>query len=154
MPIDANHKTMCKFSSEESQIYRPVWRPIQSFVRHVTITEDVSSVKCKLFYPTFRQYPLADAVSVTHDEIDFLRSFYSSDQKSAKNRIPNCVEGTCKWILQHQKYKDWFNASQSALLWVSGEPGCGKTVLASFLIDELQTRLPNTTICYFFCDDN
>jgi ankyrin repeat domain-containing protein 50 len=42
------------------------------------------------------------------------------------------------------------------VLWVSGDPGCGKSVL-SFLVDELkgtasQLILP-ATVCFFFCDD-
>jgi ankyrin repeat protein len=40
----------------------------------------------------------------------------------------------------------------SALLWLSGHPGCGKTVISSFLIKSLRVR-PNTTVIYFICDN-
>lgn len=44
----------------------------------------------------------------------------------------------------------------SVALWVSGDTGCGKTLLSSFIIDQLGTvefrsRVPST-VCYFFCD--
>lgn len=28
VPIEADHRTMCKFSSEDSEKYRPVWEAI------------------------------------------------------------------------------------------------------------------------------
>lgn len=46
----------------------------------------------------------------------------------------------------------------SALLWISGDPGCGKTTLAAFLIDSLAQQLSsannNAAVIYFFFDGN
>src|SRR5207247_9993193 len=40
---------------------------------------------------------------------------------------------------------------------VAVEPGCGKSFMGSFLIDELHARIIqaklSATLCYFFCDD-
>lgn len=67
--------------------------------------------------------------------------------------------GTCEWFLQHDKYRYWRQEKNSSLLWVSADPGCGKSVLASFLIQELSSResqstLPGTVCYFFFKDDN
>jgi ankyrin repeat protein len=58
---------------------------------------------------------------------------------------------TCEWILTDQLYKAWFY-SDSCLLWLSGGPGAGKTMLSIFLAGKLATRLPkNTILLQYFC---
>ena len=75
----------------------------------------------------------------------------SIDYESYRTRNPPRVPGTCTWFLEHPKFKVWRSESSSSLLWLSADPGCGKSVLASFLVEELQTTssqemLPGTTI--------
>ena len=61
-----------------------------------------------------------------------------------------CTEGTCRWILKHSRYLDWYNGKLSKPLWFSAHAGCGKSVLASFLIDHISSNKPRDHICYFF----
>ncbi|KAL8778333.1 MAG: hypothetical protein Q9213_007463 [Squamulea squamosa] len=63
-------------------------------------------------------------------------------------------EGTCTWILRHNIYQDWYNAVRSSALCCSGIPGCGKTVLASFIVDALQSAAVSRkfSIIYYYCD--
>lgn len=64
-----------------------------------------------------------------------------------KNLVKDRVEGTCEWFLQHPNYLQWLQRHSGPLL-VSADPGCGKSVLAKYLIDH---GLPRpSTICYFF----
>jgi len=43
------------------------------------------------------------------------------------------------------------------LLWISGHPGSGKTVLSAYLMEHLSANKPpfisRNTVCFFFCDD-
>lgn len=59
--------------------------------------------------------------------------------------------------MQHPKYLTWLKEERSSLLWVSGDPGCGKSVLSSFLVDELKDSgsqaILRATVCFYFCDD-
>ncbi|KAK5993028.1 Vegetative incompatibility HET-E-1-like protein [Cladobotryum mycophilum] len=53
------------------------------------------------------------------------------------------LKGTCKWILLHDTSKSWL-ASQNAtaderFLYVSGKSGCGKSTVASSVVDFLKT---------------
>ena len=67
-----------------------------------------------------------------------------------KNRVEDRVEGTCQWFLNHEHFQKWLEQDSGPLL-VSADPGCGKSVLAKYLID---CRLPQlATICYFFFKD-
>ncbi|KAK9439939.1 Ankyrin repeat-containing domain protein [Metarhizium brunneum] len=93
------------------------------------------------------------------DETKCLQSLYKSDYKSHGKRNPDRVPGTCEWFLRHPKYRCWRQERQSSLLWVSGDPGCGKSVLVSFLLGELksdksQAILPGTVCFFYFKDDN
>ncbi|RPA93061.1 hypothetical protein L873DRAFT_1816633, partial [Choiromyces venosus 120613-1] len=45
-------------------------------------------------------------------------------------------------VTEHQKYKDWWEKETSGLLWLSADPGCGKSVTASFLVTYLKNQ-PN-----------
>jgi ankyrin repeat protein len=57
--------------------------------------------------------------------------------------------------LDNQKFRDWRDNSTSSLLWVTADPGCGKSVLSRALVDErlLSSHPEDTTICYFFFKD-
>lgn len=61
------------------------------------------------------------------------------------------VPGTCEWILQKQSYADWKDLQQDVapVLWLSGRPGTGKSVLAGFVVDDLQ-QLSGAACSYHF----
>ncbi|OKO97966.1 Ankyrin repeat domain-containing protein 50 [Penicillium subrubescens] len=64
-----------------------------------------------------------------------------------KDRVEKRVEGTCQWFLKHDHFQEWLKNDSGPLL-VSADPGCGKSVLARYLVDHALPR--STTICYFF----
>ena len=56
-------------------------------------------------------------------------------------------------------YKTWSKRQGSSLLWVSADPGCGKSVLSSFLVNRFrepqsQAHLPGIVCFFFFKDDS
>jgi ankyrin repeat protein len=82
-----------------------------------------------------------------------LNSIYLAEYKA---QLPRPVDGTCSWILNHPAYLTWLAPEETTLLWVTGEPGCGKTMLSAYLTDHL--RLGSATpikpqVFSFFCDD-
>ncbi|KAH8730667.1 hypothetical protein GQ44DRAFT_722922 [Phaeosphaeriaceae sp. PMI808] len=67
------------------------------------------------------------------------------------------LEGTAEWILQTKEYRDWTMAdSPNNFLWVRGNPGAGKSVLAAFVAQELLDTVntisqePVLTTYFFF----
>ncbi|KAH7114765.1 hypothetical protein B0J13DRAFT_488099, partial [Dactylonectria estremocensis] len=67
-----------------------------------------------------------------------------------KDRVEERVEDTCMWFLKHEHFQTWLKQDSGPLL-VTADPGCGKSVLAKYLIDHGLPR--STTICYFFFKD-
>ena len=81
-------------------------------------------------------------------------SYFSDDLQSARDsRHP----GTCTWILDRPEFKAWtksdLNTAATRMLWLTGIPGAGKTVLSSFVIDrcsEISCQKPLASKLYFF----
>lgn len=60
------------------------------------------------------------------------------------------LSGTCKWFTAKESYQQWTDHAQKvpSLLCVIGKPGAGKTVLAGYIINQLQKQ--NIDCSYFF----
>ncbi|KAH7141570.1 hypothetical protein B0J13DRAFT_557045 [Dactylonectria estremocensis] len=85
---------------------------------------------------------------------DILQTLHTSPYLDRKNRNPDRVPGTCEWFVHHDHFQQWQESESSSMLWVSANPGCGKSVLAKYLVDsELQTTTSRTTCYFFFKDD-
>ncbi|KAI1212174.1 uncharacterized protein F4807DRAFT_361418 [Annulohypoxylon truncatum] len=57
--------------------------------------------------------------------------------------------GTGAWFLQHPRYLDW-KLTTNSLLWLTGIPGCGKTILASSVIKDLKKTHSNNLVYFYF----
>ena len=76
---------------------------------------------------------------------------YASTQEHV---LSNRYEQSGSWLLQHSDFQTWLQSEQSTLLWCHGNPGVGKTVLASIVSDYLQQDLggrPDTAFAHVFC---
>jgi ankyrin repeat protein len=92
---------------------------------------------------------------LTEDQRHCHQAFKTSAYEMFKNINPDRVEGTCEWVLKSPEYLRWWNTTSNDLLWISADPGCGKSVLARSLIDEVfASSDPNVSIVYFFFKDN
>ncbi|KAI9889411.1 MAG: hypothetical protein M1814_005347 [Vezdaea aestivalis] len=95
--------------------------------------------------------------SLSDEEYKCLQTLYHSDYNEHKSRNPVPTPGTCEWVLGHRHYLQWKDRKSSNLLWISADPGCGKSVLARFLIDRLggsDAEHRNNLCFFFFKDDN
>ncbi|KAK6984966.1 hypothetical protein R3P38DRAFT_3450977, partial [Favolaschia claudopus] len=76
-------------------------------------------------------------------------NFSIRQQDISRTRQP----GTGEWLLKDPKFKEW-ELGAGGVLWCSGIPGAGKTVLASLVVDHLtsaQTKNPDIGIaCIYF----
>ncbi|USP78616.1 NACHT domain-containing protein isoform 1 [Curvularia clavata] len=89
---------------------------------------------------------------------EFLPLLYENTciYEESKTRNRQRVPGTCEWFTNHSLFNQWNSVSDNqipGLLYVTADPGCGKSVLSRYLIDEV---LPQTgrTVCYFFFKDD
>ena len=91
----------------------------------------------------------------TAGEAQCLQALCTSTYVDHKNMNPDRVPGTCQWFLNNEKFHEWAESDSFDLLWVTADPGCGKSVLSKSLVDgEFQSSLSLTTAYYFFKDDS
>jgi len=74
-----------------------------------------------------------------------------------KSDLPSRVDETCQWVLANPQYLCWLSEKEASLLWMTGDPGRGKTILSSYIMDYLQATQPSSDlhalVCCFFCDE-
>ncbi|KAJ5088786.1 hypothetical protein N7456_012402 [Penicillium angulare] len=87
----------------------------------------------------------------------FLNLLYTCPYQDRKDRNGKRVPGTCEWFTRHHIFRAWQQSpgnDLSGLLLVSADPGCGKSVLTRYLVDELLLNNNERTVCYFFFKDD
>ncbi|KAI9674017.1 MAG: hypothetical protein M1829_003860 [Trizodia sp. TS-e1964] len=92
-------------------------------------------------------------------EISCKRALFLTDPRDDRDKLVNLkgsrVNGTCEWIIVNPFYTSWF-CSPSELLWLSGGPGMGKSMIAIFLAQELELMAKDsqyTSFLQYFCDN-
>lgn len=97
----------------------------------------------------------------TEDEKKCLQNLYQADYTTCQSDVTKNNPGTLQWVLQHENYRNWLyhdDGDDSQLLWISGNPGRGKTVLAKFLLESIEIYLTERGlnqkhhVLYFFDD--
>jgi Ankyrin repeats (3 copies)/NACHT domain/Heterokaryon incompatibility protein (HET) len=74
------------------------------------------------------------------------------------NRLENIKRGlfkTCQWLFQSTQYLTWLDVNKinehHGFLWIKGKPGCGKSTLTKFALQELSRLKPEAlTVSFFF----
>ena len=62
-------------------------------------------------------------------------------------------EGSGLWFLASGAFTKW-KTQRSSFLWLHGIPGCGKTILSSAIIKNLDSILSSQPLLYFYFDFN
>lgn len=92
-----------------------------------------------------------------------LENFRCTDPRDDKKRIEDLKGGlldkSYQWVLQAPEFLQWRDNRDSRILWITGDPGKGKTMLLCGIIDHLEptTKLGNPghqkLLSYFFCQE-
>ena len=90
--------------------------------------------------------PVLDTLLLTRPEVD---------RKSLIALKGRRVDGTCEWLIQHPHYQEWLADANHPLLWISGGPGKGKTMLAIYITEVLQPVVDaaDNVLLYYFCSN-
>ncbi|KAF2220404.1 hypothetical protein BDZ85DRAFT_275525 [Elsinoe ampelina] len=95
---------------------------------------------------------------LTKEQLKCWKAFKKdNDYQEFKDINDKRTEGTGLWALEHERFTHWLNGGGENVLWISADPGCGKSVLARSLVDDdIRALSPQTEvkICHFFFKDN
>ncbi|KAJ6284193.1 hypothetical protein J3E71DRAFT_377760 [Bipolaris maydis] len=139
----ANYRTMCRFGGAADSNYSQVLNVMKRLAKTALLNREMTMTVDR----TSSNYETERSCMV------LLNSIYLVEYKA---QLPTPVQGTCSWVLTHPAYLTWLKTEETKLLWITGEPGCGKTMLSAYITDHL--RLDHATsvkplVFFFFCDD-
>lgn len=101
------------------------------------IAQGVATIQLEQEEHMLQTRRLADGIGASQKK-SILANLSSIDFESTHLDISSRrVDGTGRWLLETQKFIDWLGASRECL-WCRGLPGCGKTILASLVIDTMR----------------
>lgn len=138
--LDANHQSVCKYSSTSDINYVSVRNAIRQWVSECCTLRD--EIKPTLDLPasvtTGARLKLQDlfrGCATSEDDYIALRQLW----------IPN----TCHWFLKEPKVQSWLaDTEASPVLWYNAPPASGKSVLSAFVVNHL--RETQRKCQYFF----
>lgn len=94
---------------------------------------------------------------MTPEDYQSLQALYTSNYEAHRFRNSSREPETCEWVHADDHFQEWQSKRKSSLLWISADPGCGKSVLSSYLYDYLRSPSNNHSgiVCqFFFKSDN
>ncbi|KAL8833814.1 MAG: hypothetical protein Q9170_004074 [Blastenia crenularia] len=82
----------------------------------------------------------------------------ADDMQMISNKKDKLLHATDSWMLKDTAYQKWLEENHSRVLWLHGDPGKGKTMLAIALVEEFKkmSRVEGSSrsaLVYFFCDN-
>ena len=153
---------MTKFASADDPGFLAVVGQLHLWVKELrldqptlitTASDIVSSPTCMFRYHHFLSRADLPGPALTASEKRYVTSFGPPTFID----IDDQIVGTCTWTTETAQYKRWNEDNGSAILWLTGNAGCGKTVLTNFLVQSIcqqqtrQTSNSSAVICSFFC---
>ncbi|KAI1329427.1 hypothetical protein F5Y16DRAFT_417831 [Xylariaceae sp. FL0255] len=146
-PLNADHHGVTKYQSRHDVNYMNVRNVIKSLVDRFS-----------LHAPT-RRHQSSDQQSVKSspdaEEIMSRLGAMGRPREVLDNLLEQYVRGSCDWILTDKTFTSFVEDErpQTSILHITGQPGTGKSVLASFLIQHLEDMSVPIQYWYFKHDD-
>lgn len=77
-----------------------------------------------------------------------LKSLFFREMEDRFHDIELATEGTCKWLLRHERYRDWTDEDRG-ILCIKGKPGSGKSTLLHYAVGDaiVASNIPNRSLC-------
>ncbi|GAB1314257.1 hypothetical protein MFIFM68171_04467 [Madurella fahalii] len=140
MPMNADHRSICKFDSASDQNYTILRNALASTIK--SIRETKSNTK------HMRQ---RDSIQALAEYLDITENIDNDLMVVQDARM----EGTCQWISTKENYLNWKipRDANSTILWIDGKPATGKSVLSGYVIDDLRESGMNCGYYFFKHND-
>jgi len=89
-----------------------------------------------------------------HQQLEFLRALVFDAMGSRQATIGLTHTDTCTWIVEAPEYLRWREEScrpeNHGVLWIKGNPGCGKSTLMKYALNIAQERDDGDIVASFF----
>lgn len=96
---------------------------------------------------------------LSNEDCKFFKILGEKHGLDPTKHLQDVLERKCRstgmWIHENETFQTWKNSQTHAVLWLTGGPGSGKTVMMASIIEHLQnddSRSPKPLILYYFVD--
>ncbi|CAI0649050.1 unnamed protein product [Colletotrichum noveboracense] len=136
-----------------------VWGTAQVVESLVTNSSSLFGLMQDLEQPILRVASVIDRLEIYMDARDRKRvgNWISEvhHQHAHKRVHHGVIDNTGGWLFRNKKYIDWCESECSSVLWLHGIPGCGKSKLASLVIQKhlqhLSQYFSTSRLAYCYC---
>ncbi|KAI1328531.1 hypothetical protein F5Y16DRAFT_398223 [Xylariaceae sp. FL0255] len=131
--VDADHRHICKFDNNADPNYKKLRNALCTAI--------------EMIKPEAIQNTPLEAFTQIESLLEITETSFEDDLVSLQElRHP----GSCAWFTEQPCISSWMDAESqtSPILWLTGRPATGKSVLSGYMIDHLKTR--KLFISYFF----
>ncbi|KAL2063622.1 hypothetical protein VTL71DRAFT_5427 [Oculimacula yallundae] len=108
IPIDADHRAMCRFSDPDDPRFRPVILAIAHSIREALVVEE----------PTYFE---------ACQDVLYFDAF-----QERRMLLPEAHDGTFNWIWTDTSFVEWTRGG-SKMLWIQGKPASGKSTMMKYI---------------------
>ncbi|KAK6223889.1 hypothetical protein LQW54_000033, partial [Pestalotiopsis sp. IQ-011] len=141
-PLDANFTSV---SNLLRWLMKKVASPeyvVADALAHLTLAEAAGTVVTKS-----AEIP----VKTDMEQLQKILGIMDNLEEDIDNLSETIMQGSCQWLLRKKGVRDWLSAdsSSSRVLWLTGPPGSGKSVLSSFMIGLLRDRASPMDSCQY-----
>ena len=152
MPMNADHRSICKFETPTDANYVILRNALASTVQIIS-NLGVSRHAARDRFSLKILIALKSKERIRYRKIKDLEQYLEVSEKleddlvtSEETRMP----GTCEWFSAKDSYLKWsaFGPETPSILWVTGKPAVGKSILAGYVVGQLQKS--NADCSYFF----
>ncbi|USP82182.1 hypothetical protein yc1106_09456 [Curvularia clavata] len=144
--------------------------PQQQSIDHVSVQQHFRAnigtfINCNFGNAKESQTDASEQAAIASRDALFL-----TDPRVDRERLVSAkgtkVAGTCEWITHDASYRAWLDTnddsdgdgdsdSDTRLLWISGGPGKGKTIMSVFLTEKLERQTAgreDVELVFYFCN--
>ncbi|KAI1846006.1 hypothetical protein JX266_007815 [Neoarthrinium moseri] len=151
-----------------AQLFGASWRDFQVIIEHITGTigsnrrllegrvsrlefEQMLNLRVSSKYE-FNKIQKTQIADRRVQVMQWLSPFDCDAEQDRNRRTRSICKDPGRWLIEDDRFQDWFrpHGSLTPLLWLSGIPGAGKTILASVVIDAAR-NIPGANVLFFYC---
>lgn len=97
-----------------------------------------------------------EQMNLSKEDREFLEALWATDPRLAKKALQSAKEApqvsSYDWILSDDDFQQWQKDEDNHLLWISGDPGKGKTMLLCGIIDQfMESKTEQLNVAFFLC---
>ncbi|TLD25173.1 hypothetical protein PspLS_05923 [Pyricularia sp. CBS 133598] len=147
--LDADHRQVCKFETPANPNFKTLRNALLTSVDLIRAASDQETAATVPTAPLPIQ--ASSPTLAPGEEMSRLSRFLDASPDLEDDLLTLQLlrePGSCKWFAQTSAFSSWKAGTAPEILWVTGRPAAGKSILSSYVVDQFAT--PKSFCSHFF----